>query len=110
VLSTEVVPKRMLEIIDIMRFVILAAVQVVDEWFIRIRGLLMRTSAAAGAAHLTLANGYARLTALAAQLRQLQRATAPTLPALAGDPAPPKLGTSSNKVLWPLSKYSMLSS
>lgn len=72
--------------------------QVVDEWFNRIRGLLMRTSAAAGAAHLTLANGYARLTALAAQLRQLQRAAVPAQPALAGDPATPKLGISSNEV------------
>ena len=74
--------------------------QVVDEWFVRIRGLLMRTSAAAGAAHLTLANAYARLVALAAQLRQLQRAAAAALPALAGDPAAPKLAVDSEQVRW----------
>ena len=75
-----------------------ASLQVVDEWFVRIRGLLMRTSAAAGAAQLTLANGHARLTALAGQLRQLQRAAAPAPPALAGDPAARTLGLDSNEV------------
>ena len=89
--------------------VTVAAMQVVDEWFIRIRGLLMRASAAAGAAHLTLVNAYARLTALAAQLRQLQRAAAPALPALAGDPAAPQLGISSNEVPLSSTQSCMLS-
>ena len=69
----------------------------------------MRTSAAAGAAHLTLANGYARLTALAAQLRQLQRAAAPALPALAGDPAAPQLGVGTKEVPCLSSQDCMLS-
>jgi hypothetical protein len=72
--------------------------QVVDEWFVRIRGLLMRTSVAAGATHLTLAHAYARLTALGAQLRQLQRASAPVQPALAGDPGAPKLAVNAEEV------------
>ena len=65
----------------------------------RLRGLLMRTSAAAGAPHLMLANAYARLTALAAQLRQLQKAAAPTPPAVPGDPAALKLAVDSAEVL-----------
>ena len=73
-------------------------IQVVDEWFVRIRGLLMRTSVAAGATHLTLAHAYARVIALAAQLRQLQRASAPVQPALAGDSSVPKLAVNSEEV------------
>ena len=65
----------------------------------RIRGLLMRTSAAAGAVHLTLANAFARLTALAAQLRHVQKTAAPAQPALAGDPAAPRLAVDSQEVL-----------
>ena len=72
--------------------------QVVDEWFVRIRGLLMRTSVASNAPHLTLAHAYARLAALAAQLRQLQRTSAPVLPALAGDPGAPKLAVNLEEV------------
>ena len=51
-------------------------VQVCEDWFTRMRMLLLRTSAASNAPHLTLHHAYARLTDLKSQLRHLQAAAA----------------------------------
>ena len=50
--------------------------QVCEDWFTRMRMLLLRTSAAAKAPHLTLHHAYARLADLKSQLRHLQAAAA----------------------------------
>ena len=50
--------------------------QVCEDWFTRMRLLLLRTSAAANAPHLTLHHAYARLVDLKSQLRHLQAAAA----------------------------------
>ena len=50
--------------------------QVCEDWFNRMRLLLLRTSAASNAPHLTLHHAYARLVDLKSQLRHLQAAAA----------------------------------
>ena len=50
--------------------------QVCEDWFTRMRMLLLRTSAAASSPHLTLHHAFARLADLKVQLRHLQAAAA----------------------------------
>lgn len=50
--------------------------QVCEDWFTRMRLLLLRTSAASNAPHLTLHHAFARLIDLKSQLRHLQAAGA----------------------------------
>ncbi len=50
--------------------------QVCEDWFTRMRMLLLRTSAASNSPHLTLHHAFARLADLKAQLRHLQAAAA----------------------------------
>lgn len=50
--------------------------QVCEDWFTRMRMLLLRTSAASNSPHLTLHHAVARLADLKAQLRHLQAAAA----------------------------------
>ena len=48
-------------------------IQVCEEWFSRMRGLLMRTAAAADSPHLTLAHATARFATLQQQLAALRK-------------------------------------
>lgn len=50
--------------------------QVCEDWFTRMRMLLLRTSAASNSPHLTLHHAYARLVDIKSQLRHLQAAAA----------------------------------
>ncbi|KAL0019463.1 hypothetical protein WJX77_007420 [Trebouxia sp. C0004] len=50
--------------------------KVCEDWFTRMRMLLLRTSAASNSPHLTLHHAFARLADLKAQLRHLQAAAA----------------------------------
>lgn len=50
--------------------------QVCEDWFTRMRRLLLQTSVAANAPHLTLHHAYSRLVDLKSQLRYLQAAAA----------------------------------
>ncbi|KAL0031856.1 hypothetical protein WJX79_000268 [Trebouxia sp. C0005] len=54
--------------------------KVCEDWFTRMRMLLLRTSAASNSPHLTLHHAFARLADLKAQLRHLQAAAAAPSP------------------------------
>ncbi|KAL0054989.1 hypothetical protein WJX82_005498 [Trebouxia sp. C0006] len=61
--------------------------KVCEDWFTRMRMLLLRTSAASNSPHLTLHHAFARLADLKAQLRHLQAAAAEAEAARAAEAA-----------------------
>ena len=68
-----------------------ALLQVCEEWFARMRGLLMHTAAATDSHHLTLAHAAARLCSLQSQLWALHKAKAAADKVAAAKAAPPSI-------------------